>query len=107
MRRDRGQQALPQGQAREQRRHLEGTADPAPHDLQARQAHEIGAAEQHAPGVGADVTRNQVEERRLAGAVGADDRGQRTLGEVERNVAHRHDAAKRLGQALDLQPLPA
>ena len=82
---------------------LESAGDAAPHDLRRRQAADILAGEFHGAAVRPHRPRDQIEERRLAGAIGPNDRRQRTGREVERDVLHRSDATKRLRESLDCQ----
>src|SRR5581483_5853836 len=50
-----------------------------------------------------EVAGDQVEQRRLAGAVGPDDAGDRALGDREGDLADRRQAAEVLGQVADLE----
>jgi len=90
-------------QRREDTGHLEGAADAVTHDFGRRSPSHIDAVEQYLTGVRLQRTGDQVEERALAGAVGADNGGQRTVGKIERNVVGRLDAAKGFGKPADLQ----
>ena len=65
-------------------RRLRGDVAPVEHDLTRRRLVEAGHA---------------VEERRLAGAVGADDRDDRLVRDGEVDVVDRHEAAEALGDA--------
>ena len=74
----------------------------------AGERHRIGPADARAgeadrPCVRPQVARDQVERRRLAGSVRADERGHRALGHDERAVADGSDAAEALRQAIDLE----
>ena len=71
---------------------------PMPRDGARRQAVDALAAEQHGAGVGRELAVDEVEARRLAGAVRADQRDQLAGGDGERHVAHGVDAAERLGR---------
>jgi hypothetical protein len=55
---------------------------------------QVEAVEQDLAGVRPQRAGDQVEERALAGAVGADHGGERTIGEVERDIVRRLDAAE-------------
>jgi len=62
-----------QGVPREQRDDLVGTADPEMGTAAARHAGDVSVEERDGAPVGRKLARDQVEERRLPGAVGADD----------------------------------
>ena len=54
-------------------------------------------------GIGCQIVGDQVEKRRLAGAVGADDQPALALRNFERDAVYRRQAAEYLAQAADLQ----
>ena len=68
------QEVLEHGGVLEQLDVLEGPRDPAPGDLVGRHARDVLAVEDQASGRWLVDARDQVEDRRLPGAVGADDR---------------------------------
>ena len=81
-------EVLPDGQVVIGAVGLEGQAQPEPHALEGRQARDLAALQQHAAGVGPLDAAEQREERRLAGAVRADDAAQPPRGsEVTSSVA--------------------
>ena len=90
-------------------RHLEGAPDAQAPDAARRQAGDVLAGQHHAAAVGRELAAHHVEERRLAGAVGADDGEQLAGLDRERDVARGHHAAERFVQPLDasrLMPAP-
>ena len=62
---------------------------------------DVAAVEHDAAGVGLVEARDHVEQRGLAGAVGADDRDDAALGDVDRHVLDCGDAAEALGDTRD------
>jgi hypothetical protein len=66
-----------------------------------RRAQQALAVERDLALVGAVEPRDQVEQRRLAGAVGPDQADDLSFGHVQRDVVDRHDAAERLRHVLD------
>src|SRR2546422_600426 len=68
-----------------------------------RLAGHVLALEGHPPRVRAHQPRDQVEERRLAGAVRADDGVDRSLADREGDVVDGDEAAERLAYSLDLE----
>ena len=85
---------------------LEGAGD-------AQRGHPVGAepaqrhtVEDHAAGAGRIERSAQVEERRLAGAVGADQADDHPRRDAEGDVGQRRDPAKALRDALDLEERP-
>jgi hypothetical protein len=73
------------------------------HDLGRRPPGHVDAVEQDLAGVRLQRAGDQVEERALAGAVGADHRGERAVSEVERDIVRRLDAAECFGKGTYLQ----
>src|SRR6185369_4260154 len=63
----------------------------------------FNAIEQNGAGIRLQRAGDQVEERALAGAVRADHGRERAVGEFERDVVRRLDAAERFGKPADLQ----
>ena len=61
------------------------------------------AEERDRPGVGPVVAREDLHERRLAGAVVADQPEHLALAQVQADVAQRRHGAEALGQVLDAQ----
>src|SRR5947209_3237858 len=96
-----GDNCLPHRQTWKHRGDLECARHPKPHDLEARLANDILSVEDDLAGIGPERAGDQVEEGRLAGTVRPDDRGQRAVGEVDRDVARCMDAAKFLVEMLD------
>ena len=84
-------------------RDLKGAADAMTRDVGRRPSGHIDAVEQDAAGVGLQRARDQIEKRALAGPVGADHRGQRTIGKIQRDVVGRLDAAERFAEVLDFE----
>src|SRR5216683_562833 len=84
-------------------RQLEGAGEPAIDDAVRLEAADRLAVEDDAAGVGGDEAGEQVEERGLAGAVGAEDAGDLAGLEREGDVLHGGEAAEALGEALDLE----
>ena len=73
MRLHRRRQRLLDRERGEKARHLEGAADAAADDLAPVEAGDVLARQQDAAGIGRKAAGDQVEQGRLAGAVGADD----------------------------------
>lgn len=73
---------------------LEGAADAMPNDVWWRATRQIHAIEQDAAGVGLQRTRDQIEKRALAGAVGADHRSQGSIRKIQCDVLGCLDAAE-------------
>src|SRR5262249_41925228 len=100
-----------QGLALEQGDDLVGAGETEMRPTAARHAHELAAEQADGAGVGAQLAGDQVEERGLAGAVGADD--QPPLAGLDAHVHVTGDAqpAERLLQAAELErahgPSPA
>src|SRR5262249_52826000 len=90
---------LAHGETVEEIRHLRLDADTAPRDGVRVIAGDVLAVKQDAPGCRLQLAREQLEQRALAGAVGADEAAQLPLGQAEVHTAHRLDAAE-----LDRQP---
>ena len=82
---------------------LERARDPALDDEVRRQTGDVLAEEQDVPAVGRVHAGDQVEERRLAGAVRADQGDDAAGLDAEVHVLDRGDAAEGLEQLLDLE----
>src|SRR5258708_25704741 len=82
---------------------LERTGDAQPHDLVRRQADQVAALERYGALVGPQMAGDEIEERGLAGAVGADHGVRLADLELERDVARGDEARERLPQAPYLQ----
>ena len=82
---------------------LEGARDAARADFIWRQARDVPAAEADAPAVGGERARDEIEERRLAGPVGAHDAEELALLEREADVVDGADAAERFRHPLHLE----
>ena len=98
----RDEHVLEHGQPGEDARELEGPPDTELEDARRSRVRDRRAAEADLAGVGSLVAGDDVEERRLAGPVRADQAGDRTL--LDLQVAHRQrmHPAKGLGDPLDL-----
>ena len=90
-------QVLDGGQVGELAGDLEGAQQAAVEQIVRRQAGHVLAVEDDAPAVGHERAGDGVEQRRLAGAVGADQAGHRSAGNAQRAARNRLYAAKRLG----------
>ena len=86
---------------REEHDVLERARDAEPDDRCARLAQEVLAVEDDAAGVRLVEARDDVERRRLAGAVRPDQPGDLALVDRERDVVERDDAAEGPGHVLD------
>src|ERR687895_634442 len=95
---DGDQQVLEHRHAGEDAAQLEAAPDPGPGDPVGRLAGDVLAAVAGPPGVRPDHARDAVEERRLAGAVGADQRVHLAVLEAHRGAVERGDATEGLGQ---------
>ena len=82
---------------------LEGARDAAAGDAVGPQAGDLAAVEEDAAGVGRLEAGDQVEQRRLAGAVGADDAEDLALVDIEGDVGVGGEAAEALGHAFDVE----
>src|SRR5260370_14435067 len=102
-------QVVDDGHAPEQRDVLERARDPARGDLRRTQARDVLALQVDVPALRMEHAADAVEQGRLAGAVGADDREDLALLDVEAHPRDGLDAADPLrGVAhLDLPPHPS
>ena len=87
--------------ALEERDVLEGARNPALGNAARRQVGDVLALERDAPAVGPVEAADHVEQRRLAGAVGPDDREDLAPADLEAHVIDGHHPAEMLGDALD------
>jgi hypothetical protein len=94
---------LEDGHRAEQLDVLEGARDPALDDSVRRRPQQGLAVERDLARVGPVQTSDQVEHRRLAGAVGADQADDFPLGHVEADVVDGHDPAEPARHPLDRQ----
>ncbi len=84
-------------------RNLEGARQPAARPLGRRQAGDVLAGENDAPGVRHQSARELTDESRLAGAVRPDDGVRLAFAHVEVDPVARAQRAEALGQATDLK----
>ena len=91
------------GEARERPELLECARDAQAAHVVGRETRETRSIQVDRAGVGAIEAADDLEERRLAGSVRADDPDQLAGLHVERDVAVRGDAAEALGDARDGQ----
>ena len=82
------------------RRDLAGEADQAADRVGL--AHDVEARDPDLAGVGGDQRREDVDDRRLAGPVRAEQREHRALGDVEVDAVEDDLLAERLAEAADL-----
>src|SRR6516162_8318795 len=82
---------------------LEGARDAPLDNLVRLQSSNVFAREQDAAAARFNQASDEIEKRRLAGAVRPNDRHDRTWHDAEINAVHGLDAAERLRQALDLE----
>ncbi len=89
---------LEDGETLERTRDLRGASDAHVAADVCRTTRHVDAVERHRAGVGPQVAGDQVEQRRLAGAVGPDDPDRVTLGDLERQTVDDREAAEPFGQ---------
>ena len=92
-------EVLADRQVAEDLHRLEGAADPAARDLVGGEAVDALAVVEDRPLVGPQETGHQVEDRALAGAVGADEAHHGAGRDVERAGGDRAEAAEPLAEA--------
>src|SRR5213594_283190 len=92
---------LEHGERREQREVLEGAADAEVGDAVRRQRQQRAVAEADVPPLWRVEPAQAVEQRRLAGAVGADEPDDLALGHVEGDAVERDDASEADGEITD------
>src|SRR5690349_24084163 len=97
------QQIVEHAQTREDAHLLERAGDAEASDPMRRRVGDIAAAEQHAPRVGAEISRHAVEERRLARAVRADQAHELTALDREIDPIDRAHADETLAQPPNLE----
>ena len=85
---------------------LEGAGHPGRHPLVGRGVGDVEPPEPAPAGVGPAEPADHVEQRRLAGAVGADDADDLQLADLEGDVAQRLHATEADRGALDLKHRP-
>ena len=90
-------QVVEHGEAAEQGDVLERARHAERRDLARRPARDVAALEHDAAGIRLVEAGDHVEQRGLAGAVGADDREDAALGDVDRHAVDGGDAAEVLG----------
>ena len=96
-------QILGDRHARKQVGDLERTAESCRGNPVWRQSRDRLAGEHDRTVIGREHAGDEVEDGRLAGAVGSDQRVQRTIANGERRIGHRLDAAERLREVARLQ----
>src|SRR3954452_13837016 len=84
-------------------RYLKGAADAAPNDLGRRQPRQLETIEPDPAVVRLQRTGDQIEERALSCAIGADHGGQRSVGKTQIDIVGRLDAAERFGEPMHLE----
>jgi len=99
-----GNHVVEDRQAPEQPDFLKRTRKPEPRAPVRRQSNEIDAVEDDTTRIRLMDPAHQVEQRRLAGAIGPDDRKNLAVADIKRNLAQRLHAAKPLVQARGMQP---
>src|SRR5438034_1197851 len=103
VRHERGLDVLVDGQLREDVGPLERAAHAHAAEVVRRHAGDVAPVEHDPPSVAAQVAGDQVEQRRLAGAVGPDDRAHAVLRHVERDARDGDEAVERLGEVAHLK----
>src|SRR5437667_7218850 len=98
-----GEHVLEQRELLEEADLLEGASDAEPHAAVRRQADQACLFKMQGSGIGLVEARQQVEQRRLAGAVRPDQREDRFFRHADRNVLHRAHAAEALADLFGLQ----
>src|SRR5512132_174761 len=88
---------------REENDVLEGAGDPAADDSVRPGLEQIAAVEVHSTGIGRVEAGDDVEERRLAGAVRTDEPGDRSFVQRKRDVVEGDDASEPAGHVLNCQ----
>ena len=91
---------LERAELREERVDLEGPREAAPHPRLRLEARDVLAVEHDLPGVGLEHAGDQVDERGLAGAVGADQGMANALRQREVDVLRHHQRAEPLAQLV-------
>src|SRR6185369_9700201 len=83
--------------------HLQRPFDAQPADFMRAQAGDVAAAEQHLPGIWLEQAGDQVKQRCLAGAIGADDRMQLTARQCQAQVVDRGETAESARQIASFE----
>jgi hypothetical protein len=96
-------EVLEDGQAREAARDLECPHEPGPRDAVRAPARDVTAVEDHTATLRRHETGDAVKQRRLAGAVGTDETGDRAGLDREVNAVQRADAVEGALQAVDVE----
>src|SRR5262249_49793446 len=96
-------EVVPHGKIAKQPDRLERAPDASASDLPWRPPVDARALEEHVAGVGPQDVGDEVENRRLAGAIGADETDGGAGLDVERAVVDRADPPEPFGQAGDAQ----
>ena len=106
--------ALDRGHPAERLGRLERPREPDAGDLVGRPAEHRPSGDGDLPAIGDEHPGDDVDDRRLAGAVRADERGDRARAEVDVDLLHRHQRAEAPGDPADgddrlaqLQPSPS
>ena len=86
---------------------LERARDPAAANLVSRQSGDLLAVKNDAPAIRLDLSGDEIEQRRLARAVRADDGDERALIHAQVCAVHRHKAVERFIDLLNHQHLGA
>ena len=103
MRLHRERDIVERGEIAEQRRDLERARQPEMAAAIGRQRADVAAVEADAAALRRDFAGEEADQRRLAGAVRADDGVEFAARNIERDGVGGDDAAEALGQAFDLQ----
>jgi len=89
--------------ARQHSRRLECPDEPGACDGVSARAGDVAPLEPHCSAIRANESRDQVEYGRLAGAVGPDQRRDRSFGDTERSAVDRRDSTEGFPEVADLQ----
>src|SRR3569832_813967 len=98
---------LENSKLRENLGNLESPRHPARHALMRRKTRDVDAVEDNVAGGRRKDAAYQGEERSLARAIRPDDGAQFALGDAERDIAHGHQIAEPLGDAVDIENVHA
>jgi hypothetical protein len=103
---ERDAEVLEHGHARERLRDLEAPHDAEPRPLVRRELGDVAALEQDPAAVRRQGARHAIDERGLAGAVGADETQPIARPDLNRDAVERQEAAEALGDAVDVEERP-